>query len=75
MGGGISTLLPYAGGIHRVGNPADRPAISLHLHGPPGRINGRDYDPKRDAVCGHCEERRIGALLASHARDPEQAPG
>lgn len=73
--GGISTLLPYDGGIHRVGNPADRPAISLHLYGPLGRIDGRDYDPRRNSVCDRCEERRIGALPASHARDPEQAPG
>ena len=48
MGGGIPTLLPHDGDIHRVGNPADRPAISLHLHGPLGRIDGRDYDPRRD---------------------------
>jgi hypothetical protein len=55
MGGGISTLLPYAGGIHRVGNPADQPAISLHLYGPLGRIDGRDYDPRRDYVCDRLE--------------------
>jgi predicted metal-dependent enzyme (double-stranded beta helix superfamily) len=47
-----STLLPYADGIHRVGNPGNHPSISLHLYGPPqAEIDGRDYDPTRDFVC------------------------
>ena len=51
-GDGISTVLPYEGGIHRVGNPTDEPAISVHLYGPRlGTIDGRDYDPSRDYVC------------------------
>jgi len=33
-GDGISTVLPYEGGIHRVGNPTDSRAISVHLYGP-----------------------------------------
>ena len=50
---GISTVLPYEGGIHRVGNPAEEPAISVHLYGPRlGEIDGHDYDPSRDYVCG-----------------------
>jgi len=50
--GGISTVLPYEGGIHRVGNPTGEPAISVHLYGPRlGTIDGRDYDPSRDFVC------------------------
>jgi predicted metal-dependent enzyme (double-stranded beta helix superfamily) len=50
--GHSSTLLPYAGGIHRLGNPGDRRAVSLHLYGPRmGAVDGRDYDPRRDFVC------------------------
>ncbi|HET6318362.1 MAG TPA: cysteine dioxygenase family protein [Chloroflexota bacterium] len=46
-----SELLPYAGGIHRVKNAGLTPAVSLHLYGPPGQLDGRDYDPRRDFVC------------------------
>ena len=46
---GISTVLPYEGGIHRVSNPKVEPAISVHLYGPRlGEIDGRDYDPSRE---------------------------
>jgi predicted metal-dependent enzyme (double-stranded beta helix superfamily) len=31
---GISTVLPYDEGIHRVGNPGKSMAISVHLYGP-----------------------------------------
>ena len=49
---GASTVLPGDGGIHRVGNPGEGPAISVHLYGPKiGEIDGRDYDPSRDHVC------------------------
>lgn len=49
---GVSTVLPFDGGIHRVGNPGNDPAISVHLYGPrAGGIDGRDYDPSRDFVC------------------------
>ncbi|HZB10379.1 MAG TPA: hypothetical protein VE525_14845 [Rubrobacter sp.] len=49
---GISTVLPYEGGIHRISNPSEEPAISVHLHGPRlGEIDGRDYDPSQDYVC------------------------
>lgn len=48
---GVSTLLPYAGGIHRVNNPSDTYAFSVHLYGPPEAVDGRDYDPRRDYVC------------------------
>lgn len=49
---GISTVLPYDGGIHRIGNPTEEPAISVHLYGPRlGEVDGRDYDPSRDYVC------------------------
>jgi predicted metal-dependent enzyme (double-stranded beta helix superfamily) len=49
---GVSTVLPHDGGIHRVGNPGGRMAISVHLYGPRvGEIDGRDYDPSRDFVC------------------------
>ena len=52
-GRGDSTqLLPYDGGIHRVTNPGDKPAWSVHLYGPrQGVIDGRDYDPTHDYVC------------------------
>jgi predicted metal-dependent enzyme (double-stranded beta helix superfamily) len=49
---GASTVLPYDGGIHRVGNPSDSLAISMHLYGPRiGEVDGRDYDPSRNYVC------------------------
>jgi predicted metal-dependent enzyme (double-stranded beta helix superfamily) len=55
--GGISTLRPYNGGIHRVANRTDRPAVSLHIYGPRmSAIDGRDYDPARDYVCDRLEE-------------------
>jgi len=54
---GISTVLPYAGGIHRVGNPTEEPAISVHLYGPRlGEIDGRDYDPSQNYVCDRPED-------------------
>jgi hypothetical protein len=57
---GISTVLPYDGGIHRVGNPTREPAITLHLYGPRfGEIDGRDYDPSRDYVCDRLEDRIV----------------
>ena len=55
---GISTVLPYEGGIHRVGNPAEEPAISVHLYGPRlGDVDGRDYDPSQNYVCDRPEDR------------------
>lgn len=49
---GVSTVLPYDGGIHRIGNPGAETAISIHLYGPRmGPVDGRDYDPARDYVC------------------------
>ena len=55
---GISTILPYEGGIHRIGNPTEQPAVSVHLYGPRlGEIDGRDYDPLRDYVCDRPEDR------------------
>jgi predicted metal-dependent enzyme (double-stranded beta helix superfamily) len=55
---GISTVLPYEGGIHRVGNPADEPPISVHLYGPRlGEVDGRDYDPSRNYVCDRPDDR------------------
>ena len=47
-----STVLPYEGGIHRVGNPGPGTAVSVHLYGRRrGELDGRDYDPSRDYVC------------------------
>jgi predicted metal-dependent enzyme (double-stranded beta helix superfamily) len=55
---GISTVLPYERGIHRVGNPTKEPAISVHLYGPrPREIDGRDYDPSQNYVCDRLEDR------------------
>lgn len=57
---GVSTVLPYDEGIHRVGNSvgnlgADM-AISVHLYGPQvGEVDGRDYDPSLDYVCDRVE--------------------
>ncbi|TCJ16155.1 hypothetical protein E0L93_10800 [Rubrobacter taiwanensis] len=49
---GASTVLPGDGGIHRVSNPGEEVAVSVHLYGPRLReVDGRDYDPSRDYVC------------------------
>src|SRR5918995_2648567 len=54
---GASSVLPHDGGIHRVGNPGDRTAISVHLYGPRlEEVDGRDYDPSRDYVCDRRED-------------------
>ncbi|QIN82077.1 hypothetical protein GBA63_05045 [Rubrobacter tropicus] len=56
-GGGVSTVLPYDGGIHRVGNPGGETAVSVHLYGPRlGAADGRDYDPSRDHVCDRWDD-------------------
>jgi predicted metal-dependent enzyme (double-stranded beta helix superfamily) len=53
---GASTVLPGDDGIHRVGNPGDEPAVSVHLYGPrTGEVDGRDYDPSREYVCDRQE--------------------
>ncbi|MDQ4129313.1 MAG: cysteine dioxygenase family protein, partial [Actinomycetota bacterium] len=55
-GDGVSIVLPYDGGIHRVGNTGVEAAISVHLYGPRiGAVDGRDYDPLRDYVCDRVE--------------------
>ena len=55
---GISTVLPGEEGIHRVGNPTEEPAISVHLYGPRlGEIDGRDYDPSENYVCDRPQDR------------------
>jgi predicted metal-dependent enzyme (double-stranded beta helix superfamily) len=54
---GASSVLPHDGGIHRVGNPGDDAAISVHLYGPRlGEVDGRDYDPSCDYVCDRRED-------------------
>ncbi len=54
---GASSVLPHDGGIHRVGNPSDGLAISVHLYGPRiGEVDGRDYDVSRDYVCERRED-------------------
>jgi predicted metal-dependent enzyme (double-stranded beta helix superfamily) len=54
---GASSVLPYDGGIHRVGNPNETLAISVHLYGPRiGEVDGRDYDISRDFVCDRRED-------------------
>jgi len=54
---GASSVLPHDGGIHRVGNPGDSLAISVHLYGPRlGEVDGRDYDLSRDYVCDRRED-------------------
>jgi predicted metal-dependent enzyme (double-stranded beta helix superfamily) len=53
---GASSVLPRDGGIHRVGNPGDDVAISVHLYGPRlGEVDGRDYDLSCDYVCDRRE--------------------
>lgn len=53
---GSSTVLPGDGGIHRIVNPFDEAAVSVHLYGPRmGEVDGRDYDPSRDHVCDRLE--------------------
>jgi predicted metal-dependent enzyme (double-stranded beta helix superfamily) len=54
---GASRVLPHDGGIHRVGNPGNETAISVHLYGPRiGEVDGRDYDLSRDYVCDRRED-------------------
>ncbi len=54
---GASSVLPHDGGIHRVGNPGDDAAISVHLYGPRlGDVDGRDYDPSENYVCDRRED-------------------
>ncbi len=53
---GASTVLPCDEGIHRVGNPGEEVAISVHLYGPrTGEVDGRDYDPSCGYVCDRLE--------------------
>jgi predicted metal-dependent enzyme (double-stranded beta helix superfamily) len=55
---GASSVLPHDGGIHRVGNPGEDAAISVHLYGPRlGEVDGRDYDPSCDYLCDRREDR------------------
>jgi predicted metal-dependent enzyme (double-stranded beta helix superfamily) len=65
---GVSTLLPYEGGIHRVSNPSNQPALSVHIYGPPGAIDGRDYDPSHDYVCDRLVEDTPIALTLQAAQ-------
>jgi predicted metal-dependent enzyme (double-stranded beta helix superfamily) len=54
---GVSSVLPHDAGIHRVGNPGDSLAISVHLYGPRiGEVDGRDYVPSCDYVCDRRED-------------------
>lgn len=54
---GASTVLPGNGGIHRVGNPYDEAAVSVHVYGPrTSQVDGRDYDTSRDYVCDRVED-------------------
>ena len=54
---GVSRVLPRDGGIHRVGNPGEDVAISVHLYGPRlGEVDGRDYDLTCDYFCDRREE-------------------
>jgi len=63
---GTSTVLPYEQGIHRVTNPNNYPAISIHLYGPRmGVFDGRDYDPKRDSICDRLEIDEAAPLAAA----------
>jgi hypothetical protein len=56
-GDGASTVLPYDGGIHRVGNLGEETAVSVHLYGPwASSIDGRDYNPSRDYVCDRWQD-------------------
>ena len=53
---GTSTVLPGDGGIHRVGNPGEVTAISVHLYEPRlAEVDGRDYDPSHNYVCDRRE--------------------
>jgi len=53
---GVSSLLPYEEGIHRVGNLGSKRAISVHLYGPKMcEFDGQDYDASRDYVGGRTE--------------------
>jgi predicted metal-dependent enzyme (double-stranded beta helix superfamily) len=54
---GVSSVLPGDGGIHRIGNPGDNVAISVHLYGPRiGEVDGRDFDLSCHYVCDRRED-------------------
>ena len=54
---GVSSVLPGDGGIHRIWNPGDNVAISVHLYGPRiGEVDGRDYDLSCHYVCDRRED-------------------
>lgn len=58
---GVSTVAPYAEGIHRVTNTSYHRAISVHVYGPRmSSLDGRDYDPSRDYVCDRFDEIVMG---------------
>ena len=63
---GVSTVQPYDGGIHRVGNTGSETAISVHLYGPRiGELDGRDYYPSRDYVCARTETPEVVVELGT----------
>lgn len=67
---GVSTVLPYGEGIHRVGNPGKSVAISVHLYGSRvGEIDGSDYDPSRDYVCDRVVARTLEESEPARKRD------
>jgi predicted metal-dependent enzyme (double-stranded beta helix superfamily) len=53
---GVTTVLPYEGGIHCISNQGEQVAISVHIYGPRlALFDGRDYDTSRDYVCDRYE--------------------
>jgi predicted metal-dependent enzyme (double-stranded beta helix superfamily) len=63
---GVSTVQPYGGGIHQVGNTGSETAISVHLYGPRiGELDGRDYYPSRDYVCARTETPEVVVELGT----------
>ena len=75
---GVSTVLPYDEGIHRVGNPGGETAISVHLYGPKiGDLDGRDYDAFRDHVFGQRQPEGHARRQPRHQADDGayDAPG
>jgi predicted metal-dependent enzyme (double-stranded beta helix superfamily) len=69
---GASTVLPGNGGIHRVGNPYEGTAVSVHVYGPRmGEVDGRDFDPSATtSATGRPDSVRQGALRRPRAGRP-----
>jgi hypothetical protein len=45
------TITPHFGRIHAVSDRSGQTVLAVHMYGPAGPLDGRDYEPSRDFVC------------------------